>query len=82
MRVGPNPVTSVLRRRPETERQTGRASHDDRGLERSVHKPRNAKGFWQYQKMKGGHGTDSPLEPQREHDPPDLLILDFWPPEL
>lgn len=43
-------------------------------MEGFVYKLRNAKGFWQHQKIRKRHGTESPPEPQRRHDLTDLLI--------
>ena len=76
MRVGVNQLlVSLDEDKRHRDRHTGRASHDDGGLERSAHKPRNVKGFGQHQKMRGRCDTDSPLERARPCRPLDFGLL-------
>lgn len=35
-----------------------------------------------HQKLEVKHGKDTPSEPSKGSNPADILISDFWPPEL
>jgi hypothetical protein len=43
---------------------------------------RNVKDCWQHQKLRGNHGTVCVSSLQREHGPVNMVISEFYMPEL
>ena len=65
--------------------EKARRPHQDQGgdhSDASIYEPRDAKICWNYQEGGEKQRTVSPSDSPEEINYANILILDFWPPEL